>query len=349
MMKFNDLGNDVLQLKEALLSDYPDIVRRSLVSSAERMKESGLITNETLVLLENSSISFDEFKNFCLKDESLLKSKETLIQAYEEKRITLSQLLNETLEQHKIHSYSYLEKDSIVFVKTFYFGHEEGMKYFGFEREDCRKMFEPHGFVFQFTALRFPKVLKDFIEESSPTHLFNLNSTPVFYVKGCRSFAIDFVLEIKIDTFENHSNEELAQPIVEIVESIGDYVSSQIPYHEEFDSTEMQKQRYGFNLFKKDSSKKETVEAGTTTEDAAIEKSIEGDAVPEINDSILDEVDTHVEESSVGSDNDTEKEEDLFSEKNDLNFDELDIEVNIDDIEIGLDDVEIPDEIEFNL
>lgn len=347
MMKFNDLGNDVLQLKEALLSDYPDIVRRSLVSSAERMKESGLITNETLVLLENSSISFDEFKNFCLKDESLLKSKETLIQAYEEKRIALSQLLNETLEQHKIHSYSYLEKDSIVFVKTFYFGHEEGMKYFGFEREDCRKMFEPHGFVFQFTALRFPKVLKDFIEESSPTHLFNLNSTPVFYVKGCRSFAIDFVLEIKIDTFENHSNEELAQPIVEIVESIGDYVSNQIPYHEEFDSTKMQKQRYGFNLSKKDTPKKGAVEAGTITEEPSNQENTEEEATPEINDSIPDEAETDIEESSVINDSDGEKEDDLFSPKNELNFDELDID--IDDIEIGLDDVEIPDEIEFNL
>lgn len=354
MMKFNDLGNDVLQLKEAFLSDYPDIVRRSLVMSAERMKESGLITNETLVLLENNSITFDEFKTFCLKDENLLKSKETLIQAYEEKRIALSQLLNDTLEQHKIHSYSYLKKDSIVFVKTFYFGHEEAIQYFGFEKENCRKMFEPHGFIFQFTALRFPKVLKDFIKQSSPTTLFNLNSTPVFYVKEARSFAIDFILEIKIDTFEHYSNEELSAPIIEVVESIGDYVYKQIPYHEEFDSTVRQKQRYGFNLFKKDDSTKATTqsEESATTDEGELDEPIN---MPVSDENLINKQEPSIielEEEEEEKNTDTEYNKSSFSEESrEIDFDDLSIDINMDDIDINIDvnGIDIPDEIEFDL
>ena len=251
MMKFNDLGLDVIQLKEALLSDYPAIVKRSLVMSVERLKEGGLIDEEIAHSLENDALSLEDFHQACLSKELLLKSKEDLIQAYEEKRMAISRYLNHTLEQHKIHSYSYIEQDSIVFVKTLYFGYSEATQYFGVTEGDCKKLFEPHGFIFQYTALRFPTVLKEFIETTPTSDLIILNSTPVFYVKESKSFAIDFIIEVKIETFEQYSNEELSTPIIETIEALSHYISEKIIYHEEFNPADEQKQRYGFGIKRK--------------------------------------------------------------------------------------------------
>lgn len=251
MMKFNDLGLDVIQLKEALLSDYPAIVKRSLVMSVERLKEGGLIDEEIAYSLENDALSLEDFHQACLSKELLLKSKEDLIQAYEEKRMAISRYLNHTLEQHKIHSYSYIEQDSIVFVKTLYFGYSEATQYFGVTEDDCKKLFEPHGFIFQYTALRFPTVLKEFIEATPTSDLIILNSTPVFYVKESKSFAIDFIIEVKIETFEQYSNEELSTPIIETIEALSHYISEKIIYHEEFNPADEQKQRYGFGIKRK--------------------------------------------------------------------------------------------------
>ena len=347
MMKFNDLGIEVLQLKEALLSDYPDIVKRSLLMSVQRMKDLKIISDEIIAQLEREDVLYDEFKSFCLSDEALLKSKELLIQTYEEKRIALSRYLNDVLETHKIHSYSYLEQDSIVFVKTFYFGHEEATDYFGFEKSDCKKMFEPYGFIYQFTALRLRKVLQDFIAQFSPTDLFILNATPVFYVKKAESFAIDFVLEIKIETFEAYTNEELGTPMIEIIESLGGFVAGQIPYHERFNETEQQKARYGFKFFKREKENKpEQPKTQEITEKqvSCLERKTEESEIKSIEPApIYQETEEELKEIELPNDEPSE----LENEDESFNLDNLDDLDNL-DISIGL-DVEGIDDLEFDL
>lgn len=233
MIKFNELGLDVIELKEAFSNDYPEVVMRSLNMNVKHLVSKGLISQEISEKIIDKQFDHEDFRDFCLLQENLIKSHEQLLKEYEAKRLELVKLLNDTIIEHKIESRSYIDKDAVVLIKTFHFGYDEAKLYFGISQSDCEKLFERHGFISQFATLRMKKILTDFSESFIESDLYKLNITPVFYSKATRSYAIEFVLEIHINTLGSYSNLELIVPLKEIIEEAVSYYDERLPYHSE--------------------------------------------------------------------------------------------------------------------
>lgn len=230
MSKLNQLGLELLELKVALASDYPEIVRRSLVQTANDLLKNQMIDGETHYLVTEPVCALEDFKNFCLEKPNYCKSEEEMLSLYEEKRSRLEEALQRCIEQENVSVVNYLKDEQIMVVKTYRFGVEHVQRYFGIERlEDCEALMGRKRFVERFVALRYPKILKEFIQKNArPTGNFKLGQSAVYYDEETQDYAIELLFKIQIETFEEVDVAVFERPISRIIERcnqwFGDYL-----------------------------------------------------------------------------------------------------------------------------
>lgn len=230
MSKLNALGLELLDLKTAIATDYPEVVQRSLSHTANEMLKNELIDQETHYLLTEPVFAWEDFKTFCLGKSAYCKSEEELLSLYEEKRTRLEEALQRCIEQQQISVVNYLKDEQIMVVKAYRFGAKEVQAYFGIEKiEDCEALMGRKRFIERFIALRYPKIIKEFIHKNSrPGGFFQLGHSSVYFDEETEEYVIELLFKIKIETFEEVEVTIFERPIIKMIERcnrwFGDYL-----------------------------------------------------------------------------------------------------------------------------
>lgn len=220
MSKLNALGLELLDLKTAIATEYPEIVKRSLIQTVNEMLKNEVIDQETHYLLTEPVFALQDFKHFCLEKPAYCKSEEELLSLYEEKRARLEESLQRCIEQQQISVVNYLKDEQIMVVKAYRFGVAQVQKYFGIENlEDCQSLMGRKRFVERFVALRYPKIMREFVlRYGKPKGLFKLAHSSVYYDEETQDYAIELLFKIEIGTFEEVEISSFERPILKMIE-----------------------------------------------------------------------------------------------------------------------------------
>ena len=220
MSKLNALGLELLDLKEATKQEYPEVAKRVLSQTIDDLLKNNVIDQETHYLLTEHAFATNDFKNFCLGKSNYCKSEEELLSLYEEKRVRLEESLQTCINEQQISVVNYLKDEQIMVVKTYRFGVEQVKQYFGINREeDCDSLMGRRRFIERFVALRYPKILKGFINKSSrPGGLFKLSNSAVYFDEETNEYAIELLFKIEIGTFEEVEISAFERPIGNMIE-----------------------------------------------------------------------------------------------------------------------------------
>lgn len=220
MSKLNALGLELLELKEAMASDYPAVVKKALNQTINDLLKNELIDQETHYLLTEPVFAFHDFKNLCLEKPAYCKSEEELMSLYEEKRVRLEEALQRCIKQQQVSVVNYIKDEQIMVVKTYHFGLNEVKKYFGIQNdEDCQSLMGRKRFVERFVALRYPKIMKGFVNQyRNPNQNFRLAHSSVYYDEECQDYAIELLFKIDIETFEEIEVSAFERPISKMIE-----------------------------------------------------------------------------------------------------------------------------------
>lgn len=216
MRKINDIGKKLIEYKNELIKDYPDIVIDSLMLAIEKMVNNGDADLETYKRIEDRNEDIDHFISFLLTKEQYKKTFEELFQEYEVFRKKIA----EELEMHGLLGLStetIVEKDAIYVTKTFSIDENFVMEYFGVEEKDLITLMKRRGFVEQFVALRLSKILKDIKKEAEVyASLIKIDNSLAYFNEEKSGYNIDLIMVLPIDDLYDLENK--TKVIVEIKE-----------------------------------------------------------------------------------------------------------------------------------
>lgn len=210
--RINEKGVQLIQYKEELLKDYPQIVRDSLVLALQQMVENGAVDLDTFNIMVDKSMKVDAFREYLLTKPNFSKTKEEIFQEFEVIRENLVKKL-EASEMSDMFTESIPEKDIIMISKKFCIGEAFTMKYFGVEEKDLLKLMKRRGFVEKFAVLRLTAIFNDVMKRIPLyEHLFKTDVSLVYFDKDENGYSIDLFYEVNIKHFEN---EEQTQAILD--------------------------------------------------------------------------------------------------------------------------------------
>lgn len=199
LKKINETGIRLLEYKEELMKDYPQIVRDSLLLSLEQMVSDKVIDLNTYQVMKSTSENKESFVSYLLTKKEYIKSYDELFKEYDVYREELSEELK-MQELHDLTTETIVEKDSIYVAKTFTLDEKFVMDYFGVEEKDLIKLMKRRGFMEKFATLRLTKVMSDIIKKGkSIISLIKLDSSLAYFNDSEDGFNIDFIMEISVD------------------------------------------------------------------------------------------------------------------------------------------------------
>lgn len=226
MNKFNHLGNELVELKRELLHSHSKIILKSLNQLVEQMLSQNMIDHTTHQYLKNSDYSLAQFQDFCLTQSNYCLSQEELLKIYDKKRRELVDYLNRSVEAFQLTSKSFLKEEEVVIVKTFSFNREMTCQFFGVDERFCENLYGRKRFVEKFVAMRYKKILMDFIAnyplEKVP---FKIDRTPVFFDETNESYEIEFLIKFKLDALENLEEQNFVEHVHVLVSDLIRYVN----------------------------------------------------------------------------------------------------------------------------
>lgn len=227
MNKYNQLGIELINYKQELTKNYPDIVKRSLHLSIDQLMQNNIIDIDTHYALKDGSTSIDNFKGYIIEKPAYIKTSEELLIEYEALREKLNIKLNENELSEIVHTQSYVEKEKIAINKTFIIDENYVVKYFGVPREDLEKLMKRKGFIEKYAVLRLPKILGDFLKTIDyPPELFKCTASLVYFDVDKNGYCIDLIFDTPVEVVEDDTN------IEEIVLNIKDIVKNAIHFYE---------------------------------------------------------------------------------------------------------------------
>ncbi|HFJ9376766.1 MULTISPECIES: hypothetical protein [Bacillus] len=228
MNKYNVFGMELISYKTEILKDYPDIVKRSLHDTFDKLLEHNAIDEDIHFSLKDDGMDTDRFKSFILTKIKCIKSNEELLVEYEVIRERLESHIQELIQSQELETESFVEKENISIIKKFVIDTEFAQEYFGIEEKDLEKSMKPKGFVEKFAVLRLPKILKDFVQiDGVQSEYFNyeaINSFLVYREEETTNYCIDLCLSIPIDIAEDETK------TVAIMEDVSNVVSKAEEY-----------------------------------------------------------------------------------------------------------------------
>lgn len=229
MNLLNKIGMELIDLKAALLGEgYPDIVIRSLEQTARHeYLDKELLMDEDFKRLMRTDCSLDEFKSLVLSIEHFVKSAEELEEEYNLQRDKVLLYLSDFATEVNLQATNHFDQELIAFTKSFRFGGTEMKTYFGVGQDVYESLMKRKGFVEKFFTLRYPLVLKSYIQslDLEASAGFVLSVSPVFFDEEEVEYGIDFNVEIPLAMLEQSRPDELADSIKTLISGAQYYVA----------------------------------------------------------------------------------------------------------------------------
>ena len=217
MNKLNLLGLEVIEYKKELAKDYPELVKKALYSSIENLTTNNVIDLDTLYALKDEDMYIDSFTDYIYRNEKYLKTKEELTKEYEEIRIKLNDFLETLGYKEDIYTGSSVDDESIKISKIFYMDESFLRDYFH-NGINTDKLMERKGFAEMFAILRFPKIIKGFLDGYNYNkELYTCRASEVFYEKEVNAYGIYMISDINIEKLEDV--EEMQRVLTDLSET----------------------------------------------------------------------------------------------------------------------------------
>lgn len=212
MQKLNELGIELQSLKNELLKpDYPDLVKKALLLSAENMTKNDIIDVDLHLSLTDDNVDKSDFTKELMAIPSCLKTEAEMFVEFEKIREDLQSALDESEDgEQMLTSQSIVETDQIAFTKTFELNNQWVCNYFGQPTDEVGKLMVRNGFVEKFAVLRLSKILESFLNsEDYVSHdLVDCKATRVFYDVEEGFYGIHLMFYISVDEAENKEHRE---------------------------------------------------------------------------------------------------------------------------------------------
>lgn len=227
MRKINDLGRELICFHEELKKDYPEIVKKSLIATLERMASNDVIDYKAFELLQDEKTKKEDLLLVLSNNKRYVKNNEELFEEYEEVRKELDKTLRE-INLSKLSTETKVEKDEIYVCKTFTINKIFVINYFGVEEAEIPKLMSRKGFIETFVALRLVKVLGDIIAEGSrAVKKVNLSHSLAYIDESGEKYNIDLVTIVKIDDLDIEEEKVQVMEDIKKVEAISERVYEQ--------------------------------------------------------------------------------------------------------------------------
>lgn len=202
MNRINKKGMQLIQYKNELEKEYPQLVKDSLMLAVQQLLEGNVIDLDTFEAVKDNTLSLSSFENYLLTKPGLSKTKEEILEEYE----VIRKKFDEEIAKYGIRDIvteSIIEKDTILASKKFCIEDNFTMEYFGVEEKDLLKLMKRRGFIEKFAVLRLTTIFKDILNRiSSAGELFNTEVSLVYFDKVDGGYNIDLQFEINVDELE---------------------------------------------------------------------------------------------------------------------------------------------------
>jgi len=226
MNRINKQGIELLQYKQELEQNYPELVKKSMYIALEQMVESDVIDLDTYTTIKNEDLDHSDFEEYLMQKRAFIKTHEEILAEFDIVRKELDDIL-ETQNLTHLFTESLVDKDAISVTRKFTLGEDFTTDYFGVKEEDLLRLMKRKGFVEKFAVLRLTKILQDAQETLTyPKEWFTIDESLVYFDKDENGYSIDFVLEIPIEHIEDKTNHvaicEEVKKITRVVEEFYD-------------------------------------------------------------------------------------------------------------------------------
>lgn len=224
MERLNALGMELLGYKQELMNEsYSELVRKSLRLAVDQMVTNRIIDAGTYDVINDDSVSLDDFRAYLLSKKTFLKTDEEIFLEFEEIRKQFSSLF----QREDIKTESVVKKDVILAIKSFVIDESFVLEYFRVDEVELFKLMKRKGFVEKFAVLRLRSIFESFMEEIEESEWIRTDISLVYFDKDHSYYAIDLFFEIPVEELEDVEKQKEAASFVE------DVVSSSVVYYQE--------------------------------------------------------------------------------------------------------------------
>lgn len=229
MNKFNQLGVELLEYKKELVKDYPELVLKSLYSSIDSMATDGIIDVDIHYALKDKSQDIESLKTLLLSKKTCLKTKEQLLEEYEELRDKLDKALS-LADNDYVSTKSDIDNEAIVLTQKFVLKEDFLKNYFYIESEkDFETLMKRKGFIEKFAILRLEKIFNDFLNNINSNELYKVDHSKVFFNGEENLYGIQLLVNIPVENLEVDENiSEMSMEIGSLISFSSDYYESKI-------------------------------------------------------------------------------------------------------------------------
>ena len=233
MNKLNKVGNQMLEYKNELNKDYPELVINSLLSMVDKLAEDGVIDVDTHYAVKEKSVSKESLRKLLLDKTAFLKTHEELFAEYEEIRSKINDILgidNEDLNE-VIKTVSSVNNEKIAITKEFIITEDFIRNYFYIESDkDYEILMKRKGFVEKFAILRLDKILRDFkTQKEIQSDYYEVINSNVFFEAERNIYGIHLLFNIPIDNLEEENGLiDIVSEIKNIIEEANEYFDSRM-------------------------------------------------------------------------------------------------------------------------
>lgn len=229
MNKINLKGENLIQYKNELKKEYPDLVKQSMIIALQQLLDGKIIDREAFELTKNETVDIEEFREYLLSKKDYMKTeKEILAEMDIIKQDIFSCLKSMNIENNLVLK-SVADKEKFIITRKFTIDENFVVSYFGVPEEDLLKLMKRGEFVEKFAVLRLSKVFKDISQKIVKTELVNFDTSLVYFDSSLNGYSIDFVFEVNLLTAEDGKKLETAcEQIKEIREYVEAVYSSKV-------------------------------------------------------------------------------------------------------------------------
>ena len=207
MNRINKVGQEMIEYKNELAKNYPDLVKRSMFSVLEQLVTVGTIDLDTLNYIKNESVSIIDFEHFIKESPLFEKTKEEILA---ELRI-LEDRLKEILDLKDIEDLktSIIERDEMVLVnQVFVIDEAFVLRYFDIgEESEVTALMKRNGFAEKFAVLRLNAIFKQFLrEKKAELEDVEMDLSFVAYDNALQGYKIEIYFAISEDKFDDEED-----------------------------------------------------------------------------------------------------------------------------------------------
>lgn len=234
---------EVLEYKKELSKkDYPELVRKALLSAIDQLQSNEVIDVDIHYSLKDNDVTLESFKELLLTKPNLVKTVEELFKEYELTREVLDAKLH-ALELFRLEkdlapviTESKVEEEQIHIVSSFRIDSSFAADYFGkSEPDELDILMKRKGFIERFVVLRYNKMMNDFLSKHDNYDVDTgtvemadgilISASPVYYEPESNSYCSEFMIYLDVNLVEEDEQHDAILEIAENeIKKINDYI-----------------------------------------------------------------------------------------------------------------------------